>query len=148
MISAYAGLKAVQALVPILGNTTAEGTGVVVDRQGFQSALMIAEVGISGDTLSGSIYWTIAFQECDDTTPGNFTNIAAGDLDGGVNDHVINAAAEDPTTIVRGYKGSKRYLRILLTQTGTHTNGTPISGVIVLKNPIYVPITPVTELGG
>jgi hypothetical protein len=148
MISSYTGLRPVQTLVPILGNTTAEGTGVAVDRQGFQDALMIAEVGISADTLSGALYWTIAFQESDTTTAGEFTNIAAADLEGGVNDHVINAAAEDPTTIVRGYRGTKRYLRILFTQTGTHTNGTPISGIIILGRPSYIPITPVTELGG
>jgi hypothetical protein len=61
---------------------------------------------------------------------------------------VIDDAAEDPTTIIRGYIGTKRYLRILWTQTGTHTNGTPIAGVIILGNPNYVPVTQPTELGG
>ena len=148
MISTISGCKVVQTLVPVLANDTAEGTGVAVDRQGFQDALMVAEVGISGDTLSGSLYWTIAFQESATTTAGDFTNIAAGDLEGGVNDHVINAEAEDPTTVVRGYRGSLRYLRVLFTQTGTHTNGTPISAAIVLGRPNYIPITKVTELGG
>lgn len=148
MISTIAGCKVVQTLVPIVGNTTAEGTGVAVDRQGFQDVLMIAEQGISGDTLSGSIYWTIAFQHSDTTTPGDFVNIPAADLEGGVNDHVINAAAEDPTTIIRLYRGTKRYVRLLWTQTGTHTNGTPISGVCVLGRPNYVPVTQPAELGG
>lgn len=147
MVTLQAGAKAVVSLDPILGNTTAEGTGVGVDRYGFGDALMIALCGISGDTLSGSIYWTIAFQESDVFGSG-YANIAAGELTGGVNDHVINAAAEDPTIVVRGYIGSKRYLRILFTQTGTHTNGTPIAGVILLGNPNITPITPVTELGG
>lgn len=148
MISTISGVKVVQTLVPILGNTTAEGTGVAVDRQGFQDALMVAEVGISGDTLSGSIYWTIAFQESDDTTPGNFTNIATADMGGAANDHIINAAAEDPTTILREYRGTKRYLRILFTQTGTHTNGTPISAVILLGRPSEIPVSQVAALGG
>lgn len=148
MVSTIAGCKVVQTIVPILGNTTAEGTGVGVDRSGFGDALMIAEVGISGDTLSGSVYWTIAFQECATDTAGSYTNIAAGDLEGGVNDHVINAAAEDPTTIVRSYRGSLPWVRILFTQTGTHTNGTPISGVCVLGHPNKIPVTQVTELGG
>jgi hypothetical protein len=148
MISSLSAIKVAQTLVPILGNTTAEGTGVGVDRLGFQDAVMVAEVGISGDTLSGSIYWTIAFQENDTDTAGTYTNIAAGDLDGGVNDHVINAAAEDPTTVIRGYKGSKRWLRVLFTQTGTHTNGTPISAVVLLGRPNNIPVTQVAALGG
>lgn len=148
MKDAYYNHKVVQTLVPIMGNTTAEGTGVAVAVGGYDEVLMVAEQGISGDTLSGSIYWTIAFQESDTTTAGDFTNIAAGDLKGGVNDHVINAAAEDPTTIIRAYTGKKAYVRILWTQTGTHTNGTPISGLVILSAPIYFPVTQVTELGG
>lgn len=147
MRNAYYNHRVVQTLVPILGNTTAEGTGVGVAVGGYDSVLMIAECGISGDTLSGSVYWTIAFQESDVEGSG-YANIAAGDLKGGVNDHVINAAAEDPTTIVRAYTGKKAYVRILFTQTGTHTNGTPISGVVVLSDPVYFPTSNPTELGG
>lgn len=147
MISTIAGCKVCQTLVPIMANNTSEGTGLYADRQGFQDALMIASQGISGDTLSGSLYWTVAFQESDAAGSG-FANIAAADLEGGVNDHVINDAAEDPTTIVRLYRGAKRYVRILWTQTGTHTNGTPISGVIILGRPNYIPVTQPAELGG
>ncbi len=138
--------KSVITVVPILANNTSEGTGVGVDRTGFQDAVMVAMQGISGDTLSGALLWTISFQESDDNS--SWANIAAADLEGGVNDHVIDAAAEDPTTIIRGYRGTKKYLRILWTATGTHTNGTPIAGLIVLGRPWRVPTTQVTELGG
>jgi polyisoprenoid-binding protein YceI len=148
MINSLSAIKVVQTLVPILGNNTAEGTGEAVDRWGHLDAVMVAQCGISGDTLSGSIYWTISFQDCATTTAGEFANIAAADLEGGVNDHVINAGAEDPTTIIRGYRGTKRYLRILFTQTGTHTNGTPIAGVVILGRPVRIPVTQVAELGG
>lgn len=148
MVSSISGIKVVQTLVPILGNTTAEGTGVAVDRQGFQDAVMVAECGISGDTLSGSLKWTIAFQESDTTTAGDFTDIAAADMGGAANDHIIDAAAEDPTTVIREYRGTKRYLRIVFEQTGTHTNGTPISAVILLGRPSEIPVTQVAALGG
>ncbi len=148
MQGSYYDHKVVSTVDPILGNTTAEGTGVAVAVGGYHSVLMVAQQGISGDTLSGSVYWTIAFQESDTTTAGDFTNIAAGDLKGGVNDHVINAAEEDPTTIIRSYTGKKAYVRILWTQTGTHTNGTPLAGLIILGDPVYFPVTQVTELGG
>jgi hypothetical protein len=124
-------LLAVQSLVPILAHTTAHGTGLGVDLQGFEGANLIAHVGQSGDTLSGSLKWTVSFQECDVDTPGSYTNIAAADLLGGENDVVIDAAAEDEVVVQRGYIGAKRYVRILFTQTGTHTNGTPLSAVVV-----------------
>ena len=132
-------LLAVQSLVPILGNTTAEGTGLGVDLAGFDGALMIAHVGQSGDTLSGSVYWTVQFQECAVNTPGSFTNIADADLEGGANLVVIDASAEDEVVVQRGYKGALRWLRVLFTQTGTHTNGTPISAVIVKGRAFHNP---------
>ena len=40
-----------------------------------------------------------------------------------------------------GYVGGNRYLRLVLAKTGTHTNGTPISGVIVKSRPRVAPKT-------
>jgi hypothetical protein len=129
----------VSSLTPILGNNTAEGTGLGVDLAGFNGALMIAHVGVSLDTLAAGLYWVVAFQECATNTAGSFTNIAADELEGGANDVLINDPAEDDVVIARGYKGSKRWLRVLFTQTGTHTNGTPISAVIVKGFPLHAP---------
>jgi hypothetical protein len=138
----------VPTLVPVLANDTAEGTGVAVDTNGFSEVTMIANQGISGDTLATTtLLWTITFQECAVTTAGSFTTIAAADLKGGLPTVLIDAAAEDPTTIVRHYIGKLRYVRILWTQTGTHTNGTPLCGVVVLSAPLHTPQTQTTELG-
>jgi hypothetical protein len=133
-------LLPVKSLTPILGHTTAEGTGAAVDLAGFDGALMAAHVGVSGDTLSGSLKWTVQFQESDTTTPGDFTDIAAADLLGGANNVVIDDAAEDDVIIARSYIGAKRYVRILFTQTGTHTNGTPIAAVIIKGKPRHAPV--------
>ncbi len=145
MISTIAGNKVGITMVPNVCNDDTDGAGVGVDRLGFGDALMIAQQGISGDTLSGSVYWTIKFQECDDNA--TWTNIADADLEGGANLWIINAAAEDPTTIVRNYIGSKRYVRIFWDSTGTHTNGTPIAGIVILGRPNQIPVTQPTELG-
>jgi hypothetical protein len=139
--------KVVPTLVPILAHTTADGTGIAVDTSDFADVMMVAHQGISGDTLAVGLKWTLSFQECATTTAGSFTQIAAADLLGGAPAHVIDAAAEDPTTIVRHYVGKLRYVRILWTQTGTHTNGTPLCGAIVLSQPIYFPQTQTAELG-
>jgi hypothetical protein len=131
-------ILAVHSLVPILCNTTAEGTGVGVDLAGFDGCAMAVLVGDSGDTLSGSVYWTIAFQESDSQGSG-FANIAAADLIGGANDVVINAPTADQIVVQRGYIGGKRYVRTLCTQTGTHTNGTPMGSVVIKGQPRHAP---------
>jgi hypothetical protein len=129
----------VHTIVPIVANNTAEGTGVAIDLAGYEGAALLACLGDSADTLSGSLYWTIAFQHSDTTTAGDFVNIPAADLLGGLNDVVIDAPAEDQIIVARGYKGGKRYVRILCTQTGTHTNGTPLAGVVIKGAPRHAP---------
>jgi len=141
MKSLISDVLPVHSLVPILGNTTAEGTGLAVDLQNFEGALMLACLGDSGDTLSGSLYWTVQFQHSDTTTAGDFVDIPAADLKGGANAIVIDAPAEDQIVVARSYVGAKRYVRILFTQTGTHTNGTPIAGVVVKCFPRHAPQT-------
>jgi hypothetical protein len=131
---------AVTSITPILGNNTSEGTGVGVDLAGFDAAKMIAHVGQSGDTLSGSVYMTVQFQESDASGSG-YADIATDDLKGGANAVVIDAAAEDEVIVQRNYVGGKRYARILVTFTGTHTNGTPISALVVKSAARHAPPT-------
>jgi len=147
MVSSIASQRIVNTLVPINANNTAEGTGLAVDVDGFSEVLMIANVGVSGDTLSGSVYWTISFQECAVTTAGSFTQVAAAAIEGGSPVWVINDPAEDQTLVVRRYKGKLKYVRILFTQTGTHTVGTPLSATIVMSGATHIPVTQETELG-
>src|SRR5512141_2751942 len=92
-------LLPVKTLTPIVGNTTAEGTGDAVDLAGFDAALMLAHVGVSGASLAAGLKWTVQFQESDTTTAGDFTDIAAADLLGGANNVVIDDAAEDDVII-------------------------------------------------
>jgi len=123
-------LLAVKSIDPIVGNNTTEGTGVGVDLAGFEGALMLAHLGVSGDTLSGSVYVTVGFQESDALGSG-YADIAAADLLGGANNVVVDAAAEEEVIIQRSYIGAKQYVRVLITFTGTHTNGMPIAAVVI-----------------
>lgn len=138
-------LKIVSTMVPVLANDDTEGTGVGVDCRGYHKVLMVAQQGISGDTLSGSVKWDILFEESDDNS--TFTTIPDADLIGGYGKHTIDAAAEDPTLVVREYTGGHRYVRISWDASGTHTNGTPIAGFVALGHPLMAPVTQVTELG-
>lgn len=130
---------AVKTIQAIVGNNDTEGTGVGVDLAGAGSALMIAAIGISGDTLSGSVYVTVKFQESNDNSTWN--DIADADLGGGANSVVIDDAAEDDVVVQRTYKGGKRYVRVFVDFTGTHTNGIPIAAVIVTGNLRHAPAT-------
>jgi len=132
-------LLPIKTITPIVGNNTTEGTGVGVDLAGFGGALMIAHVGISADTLSGSVYMTVGFQASDVVGSG-YADIAAADLLGGVNNVVIDDPAEDDVVIARGYKGNQQYVRVLITFTGTHTNGTPIEALVVKGFPRHAPV--------
>lgn len=114
--------------------TTGNGTGVYADLKGYESALMIAAIGTQLDTLSGSNYGTFSWQESAASGSG-FTNIAAADLLGGDNDLVIDAAAEDDVVASRTYIGSKRYVRIICTVTGTLASGWPCAFIVVKMNP-------------
>jgi len=134
----YHDLLPVKSIDPIVGNNTTEGTGVGADLAGFDGALMLAHLGVSGDTLSGSVFVTVGFQESDVLGSG-YADIAAADLLGGVNNVVVDAAAEDEVIIARSYIGAKQYVRILITFTGTHTNGTPIAAVVIKGLPAHGP---------
>jgi hypothetical protein len=132
-------ILAVKSIDPIVGNDDTEGTGVGVDLAGFEGALMVAHLGASLDTLSGSVYVTVKFQESDDNSA--FTDVADADLLGGANGVVVDAAAEDEVVIQRGYIGKKRYIRVIIDHTGTHTNGFPYSALVLKGFPRHAPVS-------
>lgn len=136
----YHDLLPVSSLTPAVCKTTANGTGAGVSLAGFEGALMLAHVGISGDTLAAGLKWTVQFQECATDTAGSYTDIAAADLLGGANNVVIDDAAEDDVIIARSYIGALPWVRVLFTQTGTHTNGTPLAAVVIKGFPRHAPV--------
>jgi hypothetical protein len=145
VISSYAGLKIAKGF-NLECDSTADATAVAIDRKGYQDCLICCYLGTGLTELSGSVYWTVTFEECDTTTAGSFTHIADADLEGGAHTVVINDPTEDNQILVRNYIGSKRYVRVVGTLTGTNTNGTPIAVFAVLGRPLNVPVTQDTEV--
>lgn len=125
------------SLAAAVRNAAANGTGV--DLQGYESATIIVDVGAEGDTLSGSVYFEVSLEHSDDNS--TFTDCAQADIidgtiaSGGIFLKLDGTAGGDPDTtglIYRvGYVGGKRYVRVVLAKTGTHTNGTPIGAMVV-----------------
>lgn len=126
------------SLVSAVRTAAANGTGV--DLQGYESATLIADVGAEGDTLSSSVYFEISLEHSDDNS--TFTDVAQADIvdgtisSGGIWLKLDGTAGGNPDTageIFRvGYIGGKRYIRVVLAKSGTHSNGTPI-GAFVMK---------------
>lgn len=118
---------------------TAAGNGTGVDLQGYESATILVDVGAEGDTLSGSVYFEISLEHSDDDS--TYTDCAQADIidgtisSGGIWLKLDGTTGGDPDTaggIFRvGYVGGKRYVRVVLAKTGTHSNGTPIGAMVV-----------------
>lgn len=114
---------------------TSDGNGSSADLRNYRGALIVADVGNSGDTLSGSVYLELEVEESDDDS--SFTDVADADLHGyvdGTNDGCfakIDAPAEDSLHILAEYKGSKRYIRAVVNVTGSHSSGIPVGVCII-----------------
>jgi hypothetical protein len=119
----YNNLNALQALNPQTATTTR--TSSTIDLQGYNGALALFAIGTSGDTLSGSVYWTLKLQHSDDDS--SYSDVTGADTLGGVTTVVVDAPGEAQATYKIGYVGAKRYLKGVATPTGTHTNGTPMA---------------------
>ena len=118
---------------------TAAENGTGVDLQGYEGATVIVDVGAEGDTLSSSVHFEVSLEHSDDNS--TFTDVAQADIvdgtisSGGIFLKLDGTVGGNPDTtgeIFRvGYRGGKRYIRVVLAKTGTHSNGTPLGAFIV-----------------
>jgi len=130
-------VKLSNALTPLV--RTADADAASIDLKGFRNAAFINHIGITGDTLSGSVLLELEVQVSDDDSAWS----AAPDAD--VKDTVsatrtgtvavINADAEDDVVVLAEYTGTARYVRMHHSFTGTHTNGIETSVIGMLMNP-------------
>lgn len=122
---------------------TGDLNGATIDLQGYMACMFSANVGASGDTLSGSVKFELAVQESDDGS--SWSAVADADISASVAGSqtgtfaLIDDAAEDSLVYSVAYIGGKQYVRAIVNATGTHTNGTPLS-ITALKLPQVVPV--------
>ncbi|MDX2113694.1 MAG: hypothetical protein SFW63_08200 [Alphaproteobacteria bacterium] len=119
-------------------NSTVTRTSTTIDLQGFNSAAVAFAIGQSGDTLSGSVFWTLKLTHSDDDT--TYVDVPLSDLLNTTQTVVIDASTKDRTVYSFGYNGNRRYLRAVATPTGTHSVGTPIGIVALRGTPSYAPV--------
>jgi len=122
---------------------TAAANGTAADLQGFNSAFISVSVGASGDTLSASVKWDYKIEHSDDnstfTAVTSNTEVTGGTVDSSGIFTTVDDGAEDDAVYGIGYVGGKRYVRVAVAKTGTHTNGTPTAAVIIVGHPLHGP---------
>lgn len=132
----YHNVLPLQVLNPVV--STATKTSTSADIQGFNSLSMLFALGLSADTLSVSLYWTLTLQHSDDNSV--FSAVSAADCNGGINSITVNSSSLDRTVYSIGYNGSKRYIQAVATPTGSVTSGMPIGMVALRGAAAYRPV--------
>lgn len=127
----------VVSLAAAVRTAAANGTGV--DLQGYESATVLVDVGAEGDTLSSSVHFEVSLEHSDDNS--TFSDVVQADIvDGTIAasgiflklDGTTGGNPDSAGDVFRvGYVGGKRYLRVVLAKTGTHSNGTPLGAMVV-----------------
>ncbi|RIA37481.1 hypothetical protein DFR49_3366 [Hephaestia caeni] len=126
------------ALVSVIGAAvvSASTTPAAIDLQGYNAAEIVLAVGAGGITFSGTnkIEFVLTHSDDDDTYVAVDASDVLGAVDvgeGGVIKALTSAHA-DPTVHRFGYKGGRRYLKLLAKFSGTHGTGTPIAALAIL----------------
>lgn len=114
----------VSALVPQVLAATDTGA-TPIDLQGYNSAFAIINTG----AVAGSGNYTAKLQHSDTTTSGDFVDVTAADLLGS-----FPAVLAENSVYKVGYKGSKRYLRTVVTKN----SGTSVAvGIVIARGHPY-----------
>lgn len=132
-----------QSIVPATIAATTNGTAV--DAKGFNSAMAVISLGAEGQTLTADNYWTFKVQGCA-TESGTYTDLTAAQMIGmTANLLTINAPTEAPAIYQMGFVASAyRWFRIVCTEVGTISTGTPMCVNIALGAPRSAPTAALT----
>lgn len=110
-------------------NRTATVNGTGVDLKGYDSAVAVVHFGAVTD---GG--WTPSIDDSDDNV--TFGAVAAANLVGAFTEAV---AASDDTVQYVGYIGTKRYIRVTVTESTASTTGALFSAAVIRGNPHIAP---------
>lgn len=137
----HSNLKVVSVELPAV--VTADTTPTAIDLAGYSSAEIIAHFGAPGDTLGATTKFEIELTHSDDNS--TYAAVAAADVIGATPDAngvivTVDADGEASAVYQRGYIGGKRYLKVMIEVTGTHSTGTPIGITLVKGNALQRPV--------
>jgi len=127
--------KTQQVLAPAIYNS--DQLSAEIDMQDFSDLMLIADVGASGDTWSAGNRICFEVQESDTTGTGyaaaadsSVSNPISADATGTF--AKLTANSQGSAAYVGAYRGSKRFVKVNVNFTGTHSTGSPIGVLAVL----------------
>lgn len=128
-------LRETTLLLNVPAVATSDVTSDSADVSGYEGADFVVIYGSPDDTLSGSIKMEAKLQESDDDS--TFSDVAGTELYGSTSNSFALADANSDASkrYSLGYDGDERYVRVVVTFTGTHTNGTIVTILAVRGMP-------------
>lgn len=128
----HSDLAAVLAIAPAV--LDADNTPAAIDLQGYGAAEVVIVVGVGGITFSGTNKIEFKLTHSDDDT--TYAAVEQKDMlgvtvgTGGIIKALTSAHAA--ASVYRaGYKGNRRYLKLLADFSGTHGTGTPLAAIVL-----------------
>jgi hypothetical protein len=113
---------------------SADNIPAAIDLQGYNAAEIVLSVGVGGITFTGTNKIEFKLTHSDDDS--TYADVTSDDMLGVTvsGDGIIKAltSAHAAAAVYRyGYKGGRRYLKLLADFSGTHGAGTPIAANVI-----------------
>ena len=110
---------------------SADNDGTGLDTLLYDSNGFVVQIG-TDSALDGSNYWSMELEESDDNS--TFTDVADADMytatgSGSGQFALCDATSEDAAHFTVWYRGTKRYIRVVLNETGTLSGPIAVLGV-------------------
>lgn len=137
----HSQIKAVTVFGPAV--LSADNTPAAIDLAGYEAAELILAIGAGGITFDATNKIEFKLTHSDDNS--TYANVADSDMIGvtGITSGIIKSlvAAHATATAYRfGYRGGKRYIKLLADFSGTHGTGTALSATMILGRPRSGPV--------
>lgn len=127
-----------QAIAPLTITDDTGFTGLIIDRDGFDSVMFAITLGTLADAgMTG----TVTVQEGDDSGLSDAASVATADLTISANDFTFKVnlfQTDDNKTLKVGYVGTKRYLRVNVAVSG-NAAPLPLAAVAILGHATQLP---------
>lgn len=127
----YNNLKAVVAINPTTG--MADLTGNLIDLQGYSGSLVVVQ---SGGITDGT--FTFELQHGNASDGSDLAAVPDEDLLGS---EPVFAAADDNVVKQFGYVGTKRYIKLVATVSGSPATGGTLGAVVIKGFPRHAPVS-------